>query len=89
MTTTTETVPSQEKIILETLQAQPGVPIGMVALAILSGSMNVHTRAHSINHTKGRIVFNVKVRSGRTWHSYYYFRPLTDPNKEPEFIPTV
>ena len=89
MTTTTETVPSQEKIILEILQSQPGVPVSMRKLAWASESLNIHTRAHSFNSSKGRCVFNIKVRAGRTWHSYYYFRPLSDPNKEPEFIPTV
>jgi hypothetical protein len=82
-----ETIPSQDKIILDTLKASPGVPISMPALAALSRSFNIHTRAHAINDANGKIVWNIKRKHGRNWNSYYYFRPLSDPNKEPEFIP--
>ena len=84
----TETVPSQEKIILDILQAQPGVPIPMPQLAAASESMNVHTRCHAINRDHGKIIWNRLVRHGRRWTSYYYYRPLSDENKEPEFIPS-
>ena len=84
----TETVPSQEKIILDMLQAQPGVPIAMPALAAVSGSWNIHTRAHAINKARGKIIWNRLVRHGRRWTSYYYYRPLSDENKEPEFLPS-
>ena len=85
---TLKSVPSQEQIILETLQAQPGVPVSMPRLAALSESMNIHTRCHAINKSRGKIIFNRLVRHGRRWTSYYYFRPLEDENKEPEFVPT-
>ena len=90
MTTTTpaKTVPTQEQIILKTLQAQPGIPMCMPALALLSESMNIHTRVHAINKARGKVIFNRLVRHGRRWDSYYYYRPFEDQNKEPEFIPS-
>lgn len=83
----TETIPSQEKVILDMLQAQPGVPIPMPKLAAASESMNVHTRVAALNKGYGKIIWNLCVRHGRRWHSYYFYRALNDPNKEPEFIP--
>lgn len=81
---------SQNDIILDALKETPGIPIAMPRLAALSESMNVHTRVAAINKPYkqfGRIVWNLKVRHGRRWHSFYYYRPLSDPNKQPAFIP--
>lgn len=82
-----EKEPSQDKIILDALKAQPGVPVPMPELAAMADSMNVHTRAHAINEAHGKIIWNLLVRNGRRWKSYYYYRPLSDKNKDPKFIP--